>query len=324
MPAVDELDVVRQLLDVPGPRAEVTVSGRARLAALVAREAGESAPAARERTGCSRRHASWARLNPRVALAGGAVAAAVAAAAVLVALRPGAGAAQVPAVSPAAGADNARPHSAAAVQRAILAAVTSAGGDVLYIRRVSEGPASAMPQPMQVWFWPSQPGPGRPARMLTVIGDAEVQMTFTVGQGDAYVSGGSGTPVTGTETIIDNQARTWSIERQAPLRPQLPAVTSLTVLRQDIAADYWRITGRPTIGGQAAIELTSIRPAPNGLSERLWVSAQTYQPLRFLKQDWNGPGTALIYRFSYLPPTPANLVKLSLTVPPGYKRAPAP
>jgi hypothetical protein len=104
----------------------------------------------------------------------------------------------------------------------------------------------------------------------------------------------------------------------------LPAVTSVAELRQDVAADYWRITGRPTIAGQATIELTSTRPAPNGLWERLWVSAQTYQPLRFLKQDWNGPGTALIYTFTFLPPTPANLAKLAPPLPPAYHRTPAP
>jgi hypothetical protein len=48
--------------------------------------------------------------------------------------------------------------------------VTSAGGDVLYISRLSQGPAGAMPPRMQEWFWPSQPEPGRPVRMLTVIG----------------------------------------------------------------------------------------------------------------------------------------------------------
>ena len=149
-------------------------------------------------------------------------------------------------------------------------------------------------------------------------------MTFTAGRGDAYVAGGTGTPVTGTQTIIDNQARTWSVERDASLRPQLPGVTSVAVLRQEIAENYWSITGRPTIAGQAAIELTSTRSAPNGLWERLWVSARTYQPLRLLKHDWNGPGTALIYSFTYLPATAGNLDKLSAAVPPGYQRTPAP
>jgi hypothetical protein len=85
--------------------------------------------------------------------------------------------------------------------------------------------------------------------MLVVLGDEELQMTFTAGRGDAYVAGGTGTPVTGTETVIDNQARTWSVERDASLRPHLPGVTSVAVLRQEIAENYWSITGRPTIAG---------------------------------------------------------------------------
>jgi hypothetical protein len=320
MSAVDELDLVRQLLDGPGPSPDVTASGRARLESLAAREAAA-------RAGCRRQHASPRRARPRVMVACGGVAAAIAAAVTLVALRPGAGSPQRPAVAPAAG-DHAagrhatRPESAAAVQRAILAAVTSAGGDVLYIRRTSQGPR--MPPDQQEWFWPSQPEPGHPARMLLAMGEWKLQMTFTAGKGDAYVAGGTGTPITGMETIVDNQARTWSTERHAPLRPQLPGVTSVAELRKGIAADYLRITGRTTIAGQAAIELTSPQAAPNGLWDRLWVSAQTYQPLRFLKHDWNGPGTALSYSFKYLPPTPANLAKLSLPVPSGYQQVPGP
>jgi hypothetical protein len=160
--------------------------------------------------------------------------------------------------------------------------------------------------------------------MLVVIGDEDLQMTFTAGDGDAYVAGGTGTPITGTQTIVDNQARTWSIERHAPLRPQLPEVTSVANLRQEMAADHWKITGRPTIAGQAAIELTSTRTAPNGLWERLWVSAQTYRPLRFLKQNWNGPATALTYTFTYLPATPANLAKLTRQIPPPTSTPPRP
>jgi hypothetical protein len=52
MPAVDELDLVRQLLDGPGPRTGVTASGRARREALAARAAAE--PTAPQQRGSRR------------------------------------------------------------------------------------------------------------------------------------------------------------------------------------------------------------------------------------------------------------------------------
>jgi hypothetical protein len=317
MAAIDELDLVRQLLDGPGPRADVTGAGRARLEAIAAREAGE--------WGRSRHHASPRRVRRRVALACGAAIAAVAVAATaLVALWPAAHAGHRVAVPPAAGDRPALAQSPGSVRRAILAAFTSAGRDILYVRRTSQGPASAVPAPMQEWFWPSQPAPGQRVRMLIVTGGVKLAVMFTAGAGDAYTVGGTGKPITGTELIIDGQARTWSIERDASPLPKLPWVSSVAVLRQAIAADDWTIDGRTTFAGQAAVELTTTRTAPNGLWERLWVSAQTYQPLRFVKEDWNGAGTALVYDFGFLPPTPARLAMLTPAVPAGYQQVPAP
>jgi hypothetical protein len=321
MPAVDELELVRQLLAGPGPRADVTTAGRARLQAIAAREAGE--------WGRARDHASPSRVRRRVALAcaaaltcGAAVAAAVTATA-LVAVGPGAHAGHRVAVPPATG-GRALAQSPASVRRAILAAFTGVGRDILYVRRTGQGPASAVPAQLQEWFWPSQPAPGQRVRMLIVSGGVKLGVTFTAGRGDAYTVGGTGTPITGTALIIDDQDRTWSLERDASPLPKLPRVTSVAVLRQAIAADDWTVNGRTTFAGQAAIELTTTRTAPNGLWERLWVSAQTYQPLRFVKQDWNGPGTALVYDFGFLAPTPARLAMLTPAVPAGYQQVPAP
>ena len=44
MPAVDDIELVRQLLAVPGPPADVTAAGRARLDALAGRGAEECSP----------------------------------------------------------------------------------------------------------------------------------------------------------------------------------------------------------------------------------------------------------------------------------------
>jgi len=327
MPAVNELELVRQLLDVPGPRAEVTAAGQASLDALAAREARQRRPLRRgpRRAGRGRRPLLPEQSGARVALAcGAAIAAIVVTVATLVALRPAGRLSPGPRVTllPAPGRNDAPAAQAATVQRAILAAVTSASGNILYIRRSSQGTVPAVR--MQEWFWPSQPAPGQHVHMLVAQpAGLEIEIAFTAAAGDQYTSDNQGPAITGTELIIDRQARTWSIQHGATILPDLPMATSVTLLRQVIAEHYWTVIGATKLAGQAAIELITTRTGPNGLRERLWVSARSYLPLRQVKQNWNGPGTALQYDFEFLPATPASLARLTPAIPPGYRHVPA-
>lgn len=314
MPSADELELVRQLLAVPGPGAEVTAAGRASLHALAARETQERQPyRAVRRPGRGR----------ALLACGTAVTAAAAVTAVMLwpatAARPGAGPRATTPIS--AGHHEARALGSAAVQRAILTAVSSAGGDILYVRRTSQ--PGGLPGVSQEWFWPSQPVPGQQVHMLIAAsGGVEAEITFTAAAGDQYTSGSTGPAITGTEVIIDNRARTWSVLRGVTIMPKLPEASSATELRSDIAEHLWTIAGPATLAGQAAIELVTTRLGPNGLAERLWVNARTFLPLRQVKQNWNGPGSTLAYDFKYLAATRASQAKLIPAVPPGYRQVP--
>jgi hypothetical protein len=331
MPAVDDIELVRQLLAVPGPRADVTAAGRASLDALAARGAEERSPLRRgpRAAGHPQRPARPARAGTRMVLTCGAViAATVATAATLVALRPGTDARLSTGpgvtVSPAAGRSGAPAPNPASVQLAILAAVTTARSDILYFRQSSQGTGPTVE--VQEWFWPSQPVPGRPVHMLVVErAGLEIETAFTAAAGDQYTAGKTtGPAITGTEVIVDPQAKTWSTQRGANILPKLPTATSVMLLRGQIAAHLWTVIGATKLAGQSTIELITTRAGANGLREHLWVNARSYLPMRLVKQNWNGAGSTLQYDFEYLPATSAALATLTPAIPPGYERVSAP
>jgi hypothetical protein len=259
---------------------------------------------------------------------GAVIAATVATAATLVALRPGTdthlSTGPRVTVSPSAGRNGPPAPKAASVQLAILTAVSTASGDILYFRQSSEGTGPAVG--VQEWFWPSQPVPGRPVHMLVVEpAGVEIETAFTAASGDQYTAGkNTGPAITGTAVTVDHQARTWSIQRSATVLPKLPTVTSLVLLREQIAAHLWTVLGPTKLAGQSAIELITTRAGANGLREYLWVSARSYLPMRLVKQNWSGAGSTLRYDFQFLPATPAALATLTPAVPPGYERVSAP
>jgi hypothetical protein len=320
MAGVNELDLARQLLDVPAPRADVVAAGQARLDALIAGDA-TGQPAGRRRPRAAGRRRPGTRWQLAAACAAVVTAAAVTAAALTVA-RPDTGGRVTTghATTPGGRPGQAGPPAlqAAAVQAAVLASVTAAGGDVLYVQRAGS-PDAALDT--QEWFWPSNPAPGQQVRMLAITADGlEIENTFYATARDKYTAGSAGPVITGTQLTIDPQAKIWSIQQGTTIRPQLPQATSAALLRQYIAAHVWTVIGRSSLAGQPAIELGTA--GPNGLRELLWVNARTHLPMRQLKENWNGPGSTLRYDIEYLPATPANLAKLTPAIPPGYKRVP--
>jgi len=297
MTRVNDLDLTRQLLDAPGPRADVIAAGQARLDALIT-----AGPAARR---------PRARRPLAVACAAVTAAAAVTATA-LIALPAGTGGHLAPGHvnRPRGGAP-----SAAAVQAEVLASVTAAAGDVIYIRRAaSTEPGTGT----QEWFWPSNPAPFQQVHVLIRTADGmEIADTFHATARDQYTAGSAGPAIIGTQLAIDPHARTWSSQHGQTIRPQLPQATSAAMLRQDITAGVWTVIGRSWLAGQPAIELRTV-PGANGLRELLWVNARTHLPMRQVKQNWDGPGTTLRYDIQYLRPTKARLARLTPAIPPGY------
>lgn len=315
MAGINELDLARQLLDVPGPSADVVAAGQARLGALITEGTAEQ-PAIRRRP----RTPGRPRLGARWQLAGACAAAMTTAA--LIAAWPAADrhvtAGHV--TTPRGDRGPGRPPALrpGAVQTAVLASVTAARGDVLYIRR-DGGHGAALNT--REWFWPSDPVPGQQVRMLSIAADGmEAENTFYATARDHYTAGSAGPAVTGTQLTIDPHARTWNIQQGTAIRPQLPQATSPALLRHYIAAHVWIVIRASTLAGQRAIELGTT--GPDGLREFLWVNARTHLPMRQVKENWNGPGTTLRYTIEYLPATSANIAKLTPAIPPSYKRIP--
>jgi hypothetical protein len=315
---VDELELARQLLDVPGPHADIVAAGRARLDVLIAADT-TGQPALRPRTWAPGRRRPGTRWHLAAACAAVLTAAAVTVAALIVARPDLSGRVTAGHVTmPRGRSGHARPPAlqTGAVQAAVLASLTAASGDILYIRRADNAGLD-----IQQWFWPSQPAPGQQVRMLTIAGGVEIEDTFYATATDQYTAGTTGPAITGTQLIIEPHAKTWSIQHGVPIRPQLPQATSAALLRQYIAAHLWTLIGPSALAGQPAIELSTT--GANGLRELLWVNARTHLPMRQVKEHWNTQGSTLQYDINYLPATPANLAKLTPAIPPGYQRVPA-
>ena len=88
-------------------------------------------------------------------------------------------------------------------------------------------------------------------------------------------------------------------------------------LRACLRSRQWRDVGRHTVAGVKLIEF-----AGAGGSERLWVSASTFLPVRLISITPTPYGpTTITFRFTFLPPTVANQAALAPPpIPPGFSR----
>jgi hypothetical protein len=96
-----------------------------------------------------------------------------------------------------------------------------------------------------------------------------------------------------------------------------------SLLARGVATGAWRVVGRTHLDGQQAIELSETGHGQDVLEPlpvRLWVSAQTYLPIRLVFGSGHGSEATAIQDFRYLPPTPANLALLRVPIPAGYPR----
>ena len=317
MPAIDDLTAIRRLLEVPGPRDDVMTAGRNRLDELIRREAG----GVRHR----RRPALTSSGRRRRIGIGAAMACGVAAAATIATTTvfPRAGGTAHPGGSPAAAA-TARPGDQrtrpGTVQQAILTAAGAVSGDIMYITVTYSGvPAGAGPD-AQFWLWPARAAVGQPVHLVMAENGVRTEMTFTQ---PAHFP----PQVTATTYVrIDPAAKTWTSYSGLPV-PGIPLTSSLYLLDKQYLLENFVNTSKvisphATVDGQPAIEVSY--PGANGLLRvLLWVNAQTYLPLRMDKQHYLNtyPDSVQQHDFQFLPPTPANLAKVAVTIPPGYKRA---
>jgi hypothetical protein len=208
------------------------------------------------------------------------------------------------------------------IKHAILTAFNGVGGDVFYAK-ISEtypGQMSKWNGVSQSWAYPLQPQAGNRAyvRYLTVPGgpgektDAELIYTATGG-------GQSGAPLTPTKTeVIDvlYGSRTWSVTTAAVAVES--ETGNLQALRESIAKGQFTVVGTVVLNGQTVLELTARSEDAGVVSvQTWWVDPATYLPVRSL--SING-GVRIQVDYEFLPPTPANIAEVTVTIPPGFTR----
>jgi hypothetical protein len=94
-------------------------------------------------------------------------------------------------------------------------------------------------------------------------------------------------------------------------------------IRHELGKGQFKIIRRGVLNGHKAIELGLVLPSSHGAglhvtAARLWVDAATYLPMRQVLRFSDGKQDRTDYRF--LPPTAANLAKLTPVIPAGYHR----
>ncbi len=100
-----------------------------------------------------------------------------------------------------------------------------------------------------------------------------------------------------------------------------PPATVARDLRTAISCGALTVAGRQRVDGIEAIELTSRRISL--ISETIWVTPGTYLPVRVVVRSAPGaPGLRQTADITWLRPTAANLARLTVPVPAGFRRAP--
>jgi hypothetical protein len=125
-----------------------------------------------------------------------------------------------------------------------------------------------------------------------------------------------GIPIKTKVIDVEYGNRTWSIT-SAPVSVQTET-GDLKALRESIAKGKFTVVRSTVIDGQTVLELRS-KDSTKGSGETWWVSPATWLPVRTLSIN-SAVSIQVDYRF--LPPTPANIAKLKVTIPPGFTRTP--
>jgi hypothetical protein len=219
--------------------------------------------------------------------------------------------------------------TAPALRARLLAAIDTAGGDVLYTHG---GPAPGG----GTWQSPAYPRRGQEVHFHvlglgsdgTVFKDLEYsfRMPSETARHD-YINNYTanldqgGLQLSGTAMAVDHFRHVWS---ECHSKFILGFTLDAAGVRAEIANGQFTVIGRAELHGQQAIELKINVPPnneapPHTTAARLWVNATTYLPMREYTRMSNGQQSVSDYLF--LPPTPENLAKLRPVVPAGYTQA---
>jgi hypothetical protein len=225
--------------------------------------------------------------------------------------------------------------SAAAAENPIVYIHTSDGsgaGNGLYIGGGAPfGRSSLAAQQTDAWYYGPNYDPAR-------------YQGFTAAGQPVFDSGLTQTP----DTVVDYPARIWW--RHAPhLTPWTPPHGSALPcndvgefatgvydptywpadIRKLLACGQFTTAGTEQVDGVDAIKVTQVRPdGPDGMATVLWVDPSTYLPVRVMVKEQPRPGGPYLLvkteDVQWLPPTAANLAKLTVPIPSGFVQVPAP
>jgi hypothetical protein len=333
MPAIDDLEVIRELLTGKPPSQDVNDYVKGRLTAVIAAaEPGPGAGRPVRRDSRSHRTAAEAarRRRRRLALSSAAAVGALAAGAVaLVAV-------MVPGVR--GGRADTTAYVVKRVSSALSAAEPGEIAQMTVTTRTAQTPGSASTT-TTAEEWSN--------------GDQWRLVTYSPDGRPLYDEGFS----TSLYTLVNYQARTWA--RQPGLSPgaggvsvvpgppgcqRTPAAVSPLLfayglpgtrstasslpstvardLRAAVSCGALVDAGRQRVDGTEAIELTRQRGSP--VSETIWVSRSTYLPVRVVVRFSFGklPSREQTADFTWLPPTAQNLAKLTVPIPAGFRQVP--
>jgi hypothetical protein len=205
------------------------------------------------------------------------------------------------------------------VRNAILTAFSGVGGDIFYdkITEIYSGKMSKWNGVSQSWAYPLQPQPGQRAYVRNVVvprnpsqkGDSELVWTEPS-------ASKQGIPIKTKAIDVDYGNRTWSITSdQVSVQTE---TGDLQALRQSIANGKLTVVRKTVIDGQTVDELTTSSKDPGtGAGETWWVNPATWLPVRTLTVS---SAVSIQVDYGFLPPTPANMAKLTVPIPPGFTR----
>jgi hypothetical protein len=94
--------------------------------------------------------------------------------------------------------------------------------------------------------------------------------------------------------------------------------TVATALHTAVSCGSLTVAGRQTVDGTDAIKLTS--RTGSLIAETIWVNPDTYLPVRVVVRSAYTPGLRQTADFTWLPPTAQNLAKLTVPVPGGFRQ----
>lgn len=216
-------------------------------------------------------------------------------------------------------------ETTAYVAEHVARALDALSPDTVIFDRTVNYPASAALAPRDSWT-----GPGGRSRMVQFTPSGQIvtdqETTFTR---------------TRIITVFaDHRKKTWW--RLAVPRPPVTPAPSATAsqpcngasineltfsapvmaadIRSELACGQLRKAGTGVVDGVSAVRLTGTL---GGITETYWVSTATYLPVRITTVWGHLPG----YQqddFRWLPPTTANLAKLGVQVPAGFRQVPPP